>query len=634
MMVSMETYLRRGRRAFQRMALDPRLRETGQFLLYGLSGFLLSAASLLNSPQPIAMGLICAAPGWTSAVMALGAMAGYPAFWGMAGGQGILWAALGAALSLMLGTRQEVRDHPLTIPALAGVFTALSGLAFQVFLKDDTAILVFLLRTAVSFLSAALFTQAFRCRDAVTDWIIGGAMTLALAQVGVGRYLNLGYAAGALMAAAGAFPAAALGGLGLDLARIAPVPMTAVLCLGWFLRTIPFDKKWQHYAAPAGAYLVVMAVWGVWDLLPMISLGLGGALACFLPVQPSMQRRRGETGAAQVRLELGAEVMGAVQQAVLEMEPLPIDEDALLNKAADRACMSCSLRNNCGERKNINLDLLRYPLDADCRKAGRLIPELRRAQEQLRWLKAQQARQREYRTALSQQYRFLGDYLRTLADGLPRREKGLIISFKVQVSARSRGKERSNGDKCMAFPGPGGQYFVLLCDGMGTGLGAAQAANRGANLLRRLLAAGFPPEHALRTLNSLLALGGMAGLVTADLAAVHLDTGLVSLYKWGAAPSWLLHRKGAQKIGTATPPPGISVEETRETVDKLSLRRGEVLILVSDGVDGEDALSRADLTPDMPPGELAAKILEKGCEGGDDATAAVIRLRPTNLVIS
>ena len=71
------------------------------------------------------------------------------------------------------------------------------------------------------------------------------------------------------------------------------------------------------------------------------------------------------------------------------------------------------------------------------------------------------------------------------------------------------------------------------------------------------------------------------------------------------------------------------------TVEKLSLRRGEVLILLSDGVDGEDALRQFSLTPDAPPGELAAKILERGCQNAeDDATAAVIRLRPASLAIS
>ncbi len=70
-------------------------------------------------------------------------------------------------------------------------------------------------------------------------------------------------------------------------------------------------------------------------------------------------------------------------------------------------------------------------------------------------------------------------------------------------------------------------------------------------------------------------------------------------------------------------------------VRKLSLRQGEALILLSDGVDGEEALRQFSLTPDAPPGELAAKILEEGCRNReDDATAAVIRLRPVSLPTS
>ena len=68
----------------------------------------------------------------------------------------------------------------------------------------------------------------------------------------------------------------------------------------------------------------------------------------------------------------------------------------------------------------------------------------------------------------------------------------------------------------------------------------------------------------------------------------------------------------------------------REQTRKLSLCGGEALILLSDGLDGEGVLSQHSLLPDMPPGELAAEILKLGGGAGeDDATAAVLRLRPT-----
>ena len=69
--------------------------------------------------------------------------------------------------------------------------------------------------------------------------------------------------------------------------------------------------------------------------------------------------------------------------------------------------------------------------------------------------------------------------------------------------------------------------------------------------------------------------------------------------------------------------------EGRESVVRLSLRKGEALILLSDGVEVGQILRRKGMAPDAPPGELAERLLELGRgKGEDDATAAVIRLLP------
>ncbi len=121
---------------------------------------------------------------------------------------------------------------------------------------------------------------------------------MALAQVELGPYGNLGYAAGAAVAVAGAFPGAALAGLGLDLAQVSPVPMTAVLCLAYFIRLIPFDKRWQHYIGPPLAYGLLLVVTGRWAIQPLPALAVGSALGAFLPPRPQLIHRRGQTGTA------------------------------------------------------------------------------------------------------------------------------------------------------------------------------------------------------------------------------------------------------------------------------------------------------------------------------------------------
>ena len=361
-------------------------------------------------------------------------------------------------------------------------------------------------------------------------------------------------------------------------------------------------------------------------------------LGVFLASDEPLLPRKGEVAVAQVRLEIMAGVLNQTRQLLLEMPPEPIDQEALLARTRERACGGCPNRKSCLETDRLNIGLLNKPLSdtaslgIGCKKPNRLLLELRRSQEQLRMFRSEVSRRQECRGAVLQQYGFLSGYLRQTAESLTGSGEGPQLHYRAEVRIATRGKEVSNGDCCQAFPGAGGKYYVLLCDGMGTGLGAEQEGQKALAILRQMLTAGFPAEHTLQSLNSLCCLRGRAGAVTVDLAELWLETGKTLLYKWGGAPSVLIRGNNGEKIGTAGPPPGLDVNKTRETVDRLSLRRGETLVLMSDGMDAEAVLRCGWIAPGEPLGEFAAKLLEI-CPGesGDDATVAAIRLHPTSL---
>ena len=625
MLATVESWLLKQKRQAHRWALDSRVQGAAKLAAYGGSGFFLSAASLQGGCQPLAMGLICAMSGWRALVMAVGSAAGYHLFWGSEGFQGVVWAGMGCLLAWFLGKADLSQQMPLLLPAAAGVVTAATGLVF-LFFRRKTAIPLYILRVLLAPAAALLFRRALLRRDAVTDWICGGIGVLALARVGPVPWLGLGYVAAGIFSVWMSFPAAAVAGLGLDLAGVTSLPMAAVVCTAWFARMLPFSQRWMRYAMPGIACLGVMGLCGIWDVHPLPGIILGGILGYCLPHRPDTIRRRGETGIAQVRLEMTAGVLAYTQRLLLEVQEVPIDEEALLQRAVRCSCESCVSRESCRERYNIGLHCLHEPEGFVCRRPSQIRGELLRSRERLQFLKMDRQRRQEYRSALVQQYQFLSVFLRQLSDQLSRHGERRPILYRVEVSARSRGKGQNNGDRCLAFAGAGCRYYVLLCDGMGTGLGAAQEGESTASLLRQMLMAGFPPEHAFRSINSILALRGQAGAVTMDLAEIRLDTGQVTLYKWGAAPSWLLKRTGAEKIGTATPPPGICVTDARELVVRLSLRRGEMLILVSDGVEAGECLCHESFGP-VTPGELAQWLLEECRLGEDDATVAVLRLQ-------
>ena len=639
MMVTIETYARRWRSAAKKLVADQRIRTVAKTAVHFGCGFALSAASLMQRCQPFAVGLLCAVTGLRAVLLALGAGAGYLLFWGEAGHQGLLWLALALPVALILGKRQIIHESALLMSSIAALIISASGLFFQIFFHDTTPVTAYLLRIFTGAVSARLFYLVRRRQDQAADWLAAGIAVLALAQISVFPGFSLGFVAAGLLAAGGPLPAAALAGLALDLSQVTRTPMTGVLSLAYFCRMLPYGRKWISCAAPAVMYILITNLGGFTDFRPVLGLVLGGFGAVFLPPQPELRHRRGETAAAQVRLELMAGVLSQTQQLLLEAPEIPVDEEAVLSRAQARACGGCPCRKSCRERAGaLPRQLLHKPLmdttslPLSCKKPGRLIMELRRAQEQLRAIQADRERQAEYRSALVQQYQFLSLFLQQLSDQLPRRGDKLRQNFEPEIAVESFSRENSNGDRCVWFVGTQCRYYVLLCDGMGTGIGAAQEGQDAASLLRQMLSAGFPAEHALRSVNSLLALRGRAAAVTIDLVELRLDCGRAAVYKWGAAPSLLLFEGLAEKIGTAGPPPGLSVTGGRETVERLSLRRGEVLVLLSNGVDGEAVRQRIVLQGQRPPEELAAEILEQGTQDTqDDATVAVIRLVPCGL---
>lgn len=596
-------------------------------------GFALAAASVDRSFQPLALGLVCACRGgWPAVAAALGGAAGYLWFWGLGSVQALFWLGLGLAVSLSLGDAGISSRQKLMLPACAAVIVAGGGVLFLIRWGDDTPIPIYLTRVALGLVSTVVFRAFLGRRGSWADWLAQSFLVLALAQIRVFG-VNLGHAAAGWLASRGSLASAAMAGLALELAGGLP-GMTGAMCLSFCLRLIPGKPRWVDALAPAAACLTVMALRGQFDLSPIPGLLLGGLLRIGLPGLGRMEprRRRGEAAVAQLRLEQMAVSLRQMEQSLLLTAPVRPDLGAVLDRARSAACDTCPERRGCkGRLENMSESILEQPglgeddLPRGCRKSARLLNELRRGQEQLRRMKGDRRRLESYQCAARDQYAYLADFLQALAEDLGSRKDWRPPRFSPDVALSTRSHREENGDRCVWFPGTGNDYFVLLCDGMGTGAGAARESREAAEVLKQMLTAGFPAEYALRSLNSLAVLRELGGCTTVDLLRIQLDTGRSTLYKWGASSSYLLKNGQLRKIGTAGPPPGLSVN-ARETVDRLSLGGGEVLILLSDGA-GEDTLLRTAWTAPVPsPGELAAAIVEQGAQEGDDATVAVVRL--------
>lgn len=203
------------------------------------------------------------------------------------------------------------------------------------------------------------------------------------------------------------------------------------------------------------------------------------------------------------------------------------------------------------------------------------------------------------------------------------------------VAAKKRDGQLVSGDAGSWFKGEDGVLWLLLCDGMGSGEQANRESSLAVRLLEAFLRAGVAPEDALRTLNSALALRGEAegGFTTVDLCRVDLFTGAGSVYKLGAAPTYIKKKDTVLRVTGTTLPAGLTAQERVEAdVTPFRLEVGDCLVLLTDGItDGEEdewlrqALREFD---GASPRALARALLERadGEQAADDRTVMVVRL--------
>lgn len=185
--------------------------------------------------------------------------------------------------------------------------------------------------------------------------------------------------------------------------------------------------------------------------------------------------------------------------------------------------------------------------------------------------------------------------------------------FDVQFALHCISAKAVCGDACRTFCDGHGMAYALLCDGMGTGQAAAIDGNMAASLSAQLIQAGFTAKQAARLVNVALSLKSEeeAG-ATLDALAINLYTGRASIFKAGAAPTFLVHCGKAISVNAESLPMGIlGTVQGKEC--EIQLSRGDLVVMVSDGAisDGEEWFAQQlELTVNEPLDQLCQKAAE------------------------
>lgn len=143
------------------------------------------------------------------------------------------------------------------------------------------------------------------------------------------------------------------------------------------------------------------------------------------------------------------------------------------------------------------------------------------------------------------------------------------------------------GDAYKVFNDNKGHFVMVLSDGMGTGGRAAVDGAMASGLMTRLLKAGFGYNCSLKILNSsMLFKSTDESLATVDIASIDLHTGMLELYKAGAAPT-IVRRSGKTGKAESTSLPAGILRQIGFDKAAIKCKAGDVVVLLSDGAINE-----------------------------------------------
>lgn len=623
----------------------------GRQLLQGLcsfaAGFLMSPAKLMGSPIPLAACLISAfPPGFCSLSAGFGAVSGYLLFTDGIRSVELVVMSLLILASVLVFQGTALPEKYWFFPLMSAVlWLLLRGIG----LHTAREIPQWLLQGAVCAPAAATFRRAM-LRDR-------GAAILAVAGILCGlSSLELGIDPGLLLACAfcvalGSPKAAIAFGLALDLSHGAVPSASLALAIPSVILQKYDKKNLPIYGAGfmmMGA--LILLLFSPHPTADCFALAAGTALGLLLHRFPLLSAVKKE----EFREDYNSVLRNAARVIRLLREQLPREADvpceseaeSVYDGAAECVCRCCERFHRCWvDRQEETCSALNsaargiitagtaaaedFPRSfrENCCHLEGFVTAVNQELEGMLFRRQYRMRLRESSMVVAQELRCIEEFLLSAKHRNSVDRLGYDTYLpEVGVCSMSREGAMVNGDRSRRFY-MGRHYYILLCDGMGSGEAASQMSGETISLLEELLKSGMCPENALKLLNGAELLRGEDRFTTVDLLSIDLETGQAELLKWGSAPSYYRSGEEVKKIGTASPPPGVGVggEHIPERY-LLSLSGGELLVLRSDGACGEEIEEALRSYTGRSSVALAAYLIS-GISGEDDMTALTVSLR-------
>lgn len=333
------------------------------------------------------------------------------------------------------------------------------------------------------------------------------------------------------------------------------------------------------------------------------------------------------------------------------------NKEEIFEKVRARVCTDCSLYETCkNQGKNESkmeeiwktmeedgyCDLSNMPIGFGqiCLKAERFLNEFGHLYELYKQNAISCGAAKSSRDIMARQYSEISNVIELLSKEIEAGEPefdgtGRTISPKVTVRTEPKAGYSVSGDSVIYFEREN-KFFVILCDGMGSGDDAMHQSRLTARLFEKFLKAGFDKGTCLRMINSALALkADQESFSTVDILEIDTVTGNCEFLKIGSSQSFIKKKKEIGIISSKSLPVGILENIDAEPV-RCNVEVGDVIVMVTDGVSEAgsgvlkgDWIKKLLLLEKRKPWEVADLIIEGAkarARFSDDMTCCVIKI--------
>lgn len=350
-------------------------------------------------------------------------------------------------------------------------------------------------------------------------------------------------------------------------------------------------------------------------------------------------------------------VCGLADGVTVTSEGCEENRDAILEKVTARVCRDCSLFETCKnqEKNRKQMEEIWHTMEEDgycdltnmpigfgqiCLRAERFLNEFAHVYELYKQNTISCGVAKSSRDIMARQYSEISNVIELLSREIEAGEtqysgERRIYAPKVTVRTESKAGYSVSGDTVIYFEREN-KFFVILCDGMGSGNDAMQQSRLTARLFEKFLKAGFDKQTCLRMINSALALkADQESFSTVDILEIDTETGDCEFLKIGSAQSFIKRKKEIGVISSKSLPVGI-LENIDAHPVRCTAEVGDIIVMVTDGVSEagngvlkSDWIKKLLLLEKRKPWEVADLIIEGArarAKYSDDMTCCVIKI--------